>query len=119
MEREAEIRERAEKATPGPWNGEAGEVWRRDDGPFLQWISTEDGWEKPYEEERRWADSEFIGGAREDVPWLLSRLNTERTARQAAETERDRLRHGLEVLGFDPDEVLGTLFPEGKGAGDA
>lgn len=79
-----EIRERAEKATKGPWIAPS---WEVDDEPILMplvmpaWkphMKTEDGEEYECEgcndcldSEGRSADPYFVASAREDIPYLL------------------------------------------------
>lgn len=73
----SQIRERAEKASPGPWRGSyKGYSVRSDAGDETVTIAAspnahdtkKDTWE-------RWLNNEaFIAHARADIPWLLERL---------------------------------------------
>jgi hypothetical protein len=94
-EREAEIRERAEQATPGPWYHEdIRSGWSlnyRGSKPDGE----QDGWLADFGIAHGEKDSAFVAHAREDVPWLLTRLDEERAARQAAEAREARLREAL------------------------
>lgn len=82
----ADIRARAEKATPGPWNHwpEAGaiEVTSRHpvpDGPFgtviCGSVKPKGGWGGRIYEDNDEPDAEFIAHARQDVPTLLAALD--------------------------------------------
>lgn len=96
-ERLAEIRERAEAASPGPWERGLNEwavqissvFWG--DGRLLAEMNilNEADMVDPVAYERSEPNAEFIAHAREDVPWLLAevvRLMAEREAREAALT---------------------------------
>jgi hypothetical protein len=65
-----EIRERAEKATPGPWKAEFGGVYPPESAARLE--SDLAGmaflWPLPGGKEE---DAEFIAASREDIPYLL------------------------------------------------
>ena len=76
-DRIAEIRERLERATPGPWqaisSGRAhGDHWYvTDAGEAIASIHASDG----EDEDQREPDAEFIAHAPEDIAFLLARLS--------------------------------------------
>ncbi len=81
-EAEQQIRERAEKATPGPWY--AADGWRG--GTFAKFLVQEPG---ELNGDGRYVglpeDTEFIANARTDIPALLSTIDSLR-----AELARER-----------------------------
>jgi hypothetical protein len=70
------IRDRAEKATPGPWVTEGDVVVRDNDDSDDRWIT--EAWEEtgPH-------NAEFIAHARTDVPLLLAVVEAAEAWRQA------------------------------------
>jgi signal transduction histidine kinase len=85
-EREAEIAERAEAATPGPWSSHVdwpGRVFS-DGNPNYLHIARTTGWNAE-------ANERFIAHAREDVPALLAEL-------AAVRAERDQARERITQL---------------------
>ena len=69
----AAIRERAEKATPGPWFGEGAEVFTRGDASF-NWIPTIYHGRSPEQCRQQEQDAAFIAHARTDIPALLAQV---------------------------------------------
>ena len=108
--RVAEIRERAEKATEGPWDHTGQHVWcaegtqeccgrgmpLTDDGievtGYVCCGQPEVNWQQVQVAESGETDADFIAHAREDIPWLLSQLTATLARAEAAEKERDGLR---------------------------
>lgn len=82
-DREA-IRQRAEKATKGPWTAENAET-REDGSPGNAWGVVSPDFIVILHDFVRNVDAEFIAHAREDIPALLAALDV-------LEAERDRLR---------------------------
>lgn len=74
--REAEIRERERAATGGPWKASGCAIFSEHPTEDLA-IYDEGGHTE--------ADAAFIAHAREDIPYLLSALDSEREAQLAAE----------------------------------
>jgi len=74
MNRLQEIKERAEKATKGPWScnttmvGDVVYVDNQSKSKLSMFIFR---WIHPF---HRGADVEFIAHAREDIPWLIAKL---------------------------------------------
>ena len=94
----AEIRARAENATPGPWESDGGEIsqhWSRPK-PWLPVISTDvacisycyGGSASGVENK---ADAEFIAASRTDVPWLLGQVELRDKALEAVMALHKRL----------------------------
>ena len=107
----AEIRERVEAATPGAWRWSVpdSEVTSFSVGRIIWGACDEDGegsigqWIADVSD----ADTQnaaFIAHAREDVPWLLDRLDE-------ARRERDEARRALEVAEHDLRYVIAALSP--------
>ena len=72
----AEIRERANNATPGPWEADRPQVWGPN-GESVAFVSSHDPGEGSGQPE--WdANTVFIAHAREDVPALLDALQAVR-----------------------------------------
>lgn len=71
-ERRAQIRDRCEKATPGPWDGERG--WIDGGDRFPATVMINPGYEDEYRiyEGPFDADAAFIAEARTDIPDLLA-----------------------------------------------
>ena len=95
-----EIGSRADAASPGPWEP-------REDISGWWLISGSSGTEQ---------DARFIANAREDVPWLLSRLEAaEADARQQREDMAELLRWTLEHVdaytedGHTDEEIITSL----------
>jgi len=83
------IRERAEKATPGPWHFDADDmdIWCRNDGGSFPLTTTI---AKALEDEDRYFDFEFIAAAREDIPALVAEVERLREALEGmANTDHD------------------------------
>lgn len=88
-----EIRERADKATPGPWEYNGG---RSIDTPPIHadeanYGVPDDGFEGGYQfycsaDDGAWryADGEFIAASREDIPWLLQHITEQREVLDSA-----------------------------------
>lgn len=86
-ERIAEIREREQDATPGPWACYEPTPPDPDDGLWVMYETPEDGWvhtithgDNCFTED----DAHFVAHARDDIPYLLTRID-------ALTTERDDL----------------------------
>ncbi|TGB11597.1 hypothetical protein [Streptomyces sp. MZ04] len=103
-ERETEIRNRAEAATPGPWVEYADygkDFYAYTGGPYLRGVGTlnlGDG-------EDADADREFITHAAEDVPALLAELAAARAERVEARKRVDE----LEKVAVEARAALGSL----------
>jgi hypothetical protein len=129
----AEIRERLEKATPGPWVNEGDVVadeqsivvgvesynWR-----FIAHINsdTDDGLETPpISPEEAKANAEFIANAPTDIAFLLDEfasLRSQLEARQEHENDYDKLHDYLGDLTADNQKLrdeLALLKPGEKG----
>ena len=83
------IRERCEKATPGPWSGEYGSVVNWKGNSFtMEWIDN-----RRASKAQRDADCTFIASARSDVPALLAEVarlrRVEAAARAAVAADAD------------------------------
>lgn len=84
----AEIKSRAEAATPGPWRHwpEAGDIEITTDGfkePIVSKVRPRLGWGENIYVDNQEPDAEFIAHAREDIPALVAAL-------EAAEAELTR-----------------------------
>lgn len=127
-QREQEIRARCDRATPGPWgtwpDGTEESVESLSLGRFVCHLNSN------MRDFR--ADSAFIAGAREDVPWLLAQLAEARReaaslraagdamARAMAHREHDA-EHGLfpdEGATLEAWQALTTRPTHGAGAGE-
>jgi hypothetical protein len=92
-----EIRERAEKATPGPWDidGSDNQNWGirsvAGDQPSIAPMAG-------YRSKDTEADAEFIAHAREDVPALLARIEKLEAIAEAAEDAADALEKYLPLI---------------------
>lgn len=114
QDREAEIRERLDAATAGPWQecgcGKCAHVWSiADDVMVATGIGAEDynytGGEGPNHEQRE-RNAEFIAHSREDVAWLLSELARLRTEAHQMQGWKDlamHARHSLRCRDRFPD----------------
>ena len=124
----AEIRARAENATPGPWESDGGEIsqhWSRPK-PWLPVISTDvacisycyGGSASGVENK---ADAEFIAASRTDVPWLLDQVELRDKALEAVMELHQSEPHCNNVRHTNPDAgcpecaeyctVDGELYP--------
>ena len=83
MDRLKEIKERAAKATPGPWRAE---------GSFI-FDENHSGWWPPLVEVHKNAgNAEFVAHSREDIPHLIRRLEETEKALEAARKALDAVR---------------------------
>ncbi|MEU5772622.1 hypothetical protein ABZ819_04870 [Streptomyces venezuelae] len=107
-QREAEIRERAEATTPGPWCTDAWEIYQGTEyQPGLsQWIGETCRGTSTPEQDR--ADAAFVAHAREDVPALLAELAAVRAERDEAKTT---LRDACDQVA-ERDHEIGGLHTE-------
>ena len=110
VRRLAEIRERADKATPGPWE------YEHEDYVSSVYLGSANAGSYPVQRAPihrdtditdRQADEarstvEFIAHSREDVPYLLSVIDS-------LTAERDHDRHRKEVAEFEREEVRAAL----------
>jgi hypothetical protein len=115
-DRVAEIRQRTEAATPGPWNLDG--PWWHGDGSPVHLITAGDertavAIEPPHDDKPSDATGNllFIAHAREDVPWLLDQLARYQAAVQAVENfflfaEDDRAALGLGIAERGVQAVL-------------
>jgi hypothetical protein len=112
--RVAAIREREQKATPGPWSNEWD--WRLEDGDRYEgWGTGPTCCTGSFPELSRLvqADSAFIAHARQDIPFLLAdnaligmALVNERAAREAARARLAKAVAALEKVEWIYDESL-------------
>ncbi|MDE3095796.1 MAG: hypothetical protein KGK07_07330 [Chloroflexota bacterium] len=127
----AAIRARCEAATKGPWKAEQNDYWDDDAQP-----DDEKALELPFYIEgpeivevgdfTYWTcdDATFAAEARTDVPALLSTLDAERAARQAAEADArvKRAKHAGSLLHVSDgllaqvEDMLGVAIGNAKGA---
>lgn len=103
----AEIRARAEAATPGPWCTDDWEIYQGAEyQPGLsEWIGETCRGKTTVEQDR--ADAAFIAAARTDVPVLLDHVT-------ALEQQRERRRIRLIALQNDALDMRGALSPNGQ-----
>jgi hypothetical protein len=88
----AQIQERAEKATKGPWVAKPGDFGNEDrcggiavEGAksfYDEIVTTDSGYYGP-----KWPDAEFIAHAREDIPYLLDHVAALTHAREEAQQQ--------------------------------
>lgn len=92
----AEIRKRADSATPGPWR-----MWNPSEGPShlvvdgkIAWLSAVSASGFGDDETiPHWSDANFIAHAREDIPRLLDLIVEQRATIAPLETELERQHH--------------------------
>jgi hypothetical protein len=124
-DRLAEIREREQAATPGPWGTHydrgsdrvgydvAAEITLSEDGlGCRRYIARLD--EEPQDEAQTFSDAMFIARSRDDVPALLATLDrlTARVAELESVVERRGAR--LVTLEIDALHIRGALSPNGR-----
>lgn len=102
---EAEIRERAEAATPGPWWTE---ILPEHGGESIGIDAPGDNWIVPVQDLYE-PNAEFMGHAREDVPALLAEIERQRAELAAVRAERDEV--AVEVARFG---IYGTATSAAK-----
>lgn len=90
----AEIRERANNATPGPWEADRPQVWGPND-ESVAFVTTHDPGEGSGQPEWE-ANTVFIAHAREDVPALLDHVDT--LAAQLAAVRELHQEHGCDSV---------------------
>jgi len=83
MDKISEIRGRAEKATPGPWERNLGFVNDEHGGLICSVLSSRGKFELEI------VNADFIAHSREDVPFLLDRLTALQQKNAALKAERD------------------------------
>lgn len=91
-ERLAQIRARAEAATPGPWTTDGAEIYQgtKDDVPhFAKWIGETC---RADENDDGKTDAQFIAHARTDVPTLLAEVNRLRIFADATDRRHEEIR---------------------------
>lgn len=125
-EREAQIRERLSKATPGPWEHRLDSNYKKEPHAGSIWQDAGGYWLAKIEDDgpNDLADAELIANAPADLQFLLSELSSVRSALERAEQDAKRLdwleknRAGVVLFDDEPPMgfsavIAGTLRPNG------
>lgn len=123
-EREAEIRARCERATPGPWDEDGYCRVLADPEILCDDIAYVPAWGGDTARPSHSDNMVFIAHSRADVPWLLARLDAERERADRAERELATVLEAVERQAYVPiGDVLvcrwchardSGLYPRGR-----